>query len=399
MFGLECLLARLVSYSAQKFYNGHNMQLSFPAQILSIPFLWKQFPNLKQALMNQGLWTCYFQQIASVLPSPLNFLPASTTSQLPSHACLLGNVLEIVGFALPRPNCTLQTAMNIAIIASFLLEEIPHNFKPSTAKKTDNDMEEDEGPIILSKDLEKQILSVVDLDFLKQLVRFLYGDKSGFGEITNSNEEPSSTEATTVTAICKFLHVSITMLPLENVMTGLAYKTELVPTLWHYMKQCHLSQKWPSMEALATFSLQPGDPLSPSWLLPLSVFCPLYRHMLMITDNEEFYEQQKPLSLQDVKELVNILKEALWQLLWVIPSKIPKHHEKSVQSVSSQKRLQLQGERVSMLAAELLAQLQDWNCRQQFTSPNDFHARDAVEGRFFYTQAGKENPISRELLK
>jgi ubiquitin-protein ligase E3 C len=121
--------------------------------------------------------------------------------------------------------------------------------------------------------------------------------------------------------------------------------------------------------------------------------------MLMITDNEEFYEQQKPLSLQNVKELVNILKEALWQLLWVIPSKIPKHHEKSVQSVSSQKRLQLQGERVSMLAAELLAQLQDWNCRQQFTSPNDFHAHDAVEGRFFYTQAGKENPIARELLK
>ena len=43
--------------------------------------------------------------------------------------------------------------------------------------------------------------------------------------------------------------------------------------------------------------------------------------------------------------------------------------------------------------------MQDWNCRQQFTSPNDFHARDAVEGRFFYTQAGKENPIARELLK
>lgn len=64
-----------------------------------------------------------------------------------------------------------------------------------------------------------------------------------FGERTNSNEEPSTIEATTVTVICRFLHLSITMFLLENVMTGLAYTTELVTTLWHYMKRHHLSQK------------------------------------------------------------------------------------------------------------------------------------------------------------
>lgn len=48
------------------------------------------------------------------------------------------------------------------------LLEIPHNFKPSTAKQSDNDMGEDEGQIILHKDLEKQILSAVNIDFLKQ---------------------------------------------------------------------------------------------------------------------------------------------------------------------------------------------------------------------------------------
>ena len=53
----------------------------------------------------------------------------------------------------------------------------------------------------------------------------------------------------------------------------------------------------------------------------------------MITDNEEFYEQHKPLSFQDVKELVIILKETLWDLVWVIP----KNDENFVQSVSSQK--------------------------------------------------------------
>ena len=77
-------------------------------------------------------------------------------------------------------------------------------------------------------------------------MRFLYGDVYCFGECTNSNEEPSSTEAEVANTVCIFLHVSITMIPLENVMTGLAYTTELVRTLWQYMKRCHLSQKLPS---------------------------------------------------------------------------------------------------------------------------------------------------------
>ena len=67
----------------------------------------------------------------------------------------------------------------------------------------------------------------------------------------------------------------------------------------------------------------------------------------MITDNEEFYEQHKPLSLQYVKEIFIILKETLWDLVWVIP----KNDENFVQSVSSQKRIQLQGERLSMLVS------------------------------------------------
>ena len=52
VFGIDYLLTRLASNRAQKLiYNDHNMQLSFPAQILSIPFLWKQFPNLKQVVV------------------------------------------------------------------------------------------------------------------------------------------------------------------------------------------------------------------------------------------------------------------------------------------------------------------------------------------------------------
>lgn len=35
----------------------------------------------------------------------------------------------------------------------------------------------------------------------------------------------------------------------------------------------------------------------------------LARHMLMIIDNEEFYEQEKPLSLKDIRCLIVILRQ------------------------------------------------------------------------------------------
>jgi hypothetical protein len=45
--------------------------------------------------------------------------------------------------------------------------------------------------------------------------------------INISNDKPSIIEAVVVPAICTFLHVSITMFLLENVMTRLAYTIEL----------------------------------------------------------------------------------------------------------------------------------------------------------------------------
>ena len=51
-------------------------------------------------------------------------------------------------------------------------------------------------------------------------------------------------------------------------MTILAYRMELVPVLWSFIKKCHENKKWSSFsEKLAYLS---GD--APGWLLPLAVF-------------------------------------------------------------------------------------------------------------------------------
>lgn len=84
---------------------------------------------------------------------------------------------------------------------------------------------------------------------------------------------PDNLEIAAVGAVCALLHVTFTILPLERIMTGLAYNTDLVPILWNFMKRCHESQRWPSLsELMACLSVD-----APGWLLPLSVFSPVYR--------------------------------------------------------------------------------------------------------------------------
>lgn len=142
--------------------------------------------------------------------------------------------------------------------------------------------------------------------FLLQLTNILFRDVS-------SANGPDDMEVAAVRAVSGFLYVIFNTLPLERIMIVLAYRTDLVPMLWKFMKRCHENKKWLSLsEQLSYLS---GD--APGWLLPLVVFCPVYKHMLMIVDNEEFYEQEKPLSLKDISSLIILLKQALWQLLWV----------------------------------------------------------------------------------
>lgn len=86
-------------------------------------------------------------------------------------------------------------------------------------------------------------------------------------KIGQSNEEVEA-----IGAICAFLHVIFNTLRIELIITGLAYRTELVPALWNFIKRCHENQRWPISKFTPCI---PGDGLG--WLLPLAVFCPVYK--------------------------------------------------------------------------------------------------------------------------
>ncbi|KAL9265466.1 E3 ubiquitin-protein ligase UPL6-like protein [Drosera capensis] len=368
-------------------------QWSFTSQILTIPFIWQIFPYVKEALGRQEVSKYYIHQMAHCMQNHSKFLPNDMTPDFPSFACLLGNVLEVASIALSQTETSFDMVVDFTAVATFLLELLPP-LKPLRGQNKEN-MEDEEmitadgyGIHFLNEDLQRQISNAIDPRFLLQLINVL------FGGLVAADSDPDDKVAAAVSAACAFLHVTFNTLPLERVMTVLAYRTGLVPILWNFMRWCHENNKWSVLSEHSAY-LPEG---APGWLLPLVVFCPVYKHMLMIVDNEEFYEREKPLSLKDIRFLIVILRQALWQLLWINPSTLANLVKNNPEGTTDKiLSLDLLQQRVSSGASELLSQLQDWNNRRQFAPASDFHADGVTD--YFISQAMQESTRAREILK
>ncbi|KAF5941575.1 hypothetical protein HYC85_019217 [Camellia sinensis] len=354
---LESILSLMIPHVGQRSCVCANIdpRWSFASRIFTIPFLWKLFPYLREIFAARGLSVHYIHQMALCVQNHANVLPNDIATEFPGYACLLGNLLETAGVAFSQPDCSFDMAIDFAAVATFLLDALrPMQLSDKESKEVDEDeiiagdemMENG-----LNKDLELQISNAIDPRFLLQLTNVLFGRISF---VNGSYEEGAhGKEVVAVGAACAFLHVTFDILPLERIMTVLAYRTELVSVLWKFMKRSHENQMWSALSGQVSY--QPGD--APGWLLPLSVFCPMYKHMLMRVDNEEFYEQEKPLSIKDIKCLVVILRQALWELLWVNPVTSPNLAECAADVFTLERHsLEFIQHRVSVVASDLLSQ-------------------------------------------
>ncbi|XP_062179642.1 E3 ubiquitin-protein ligase UPL6-like [Phragmites australis] len=365
---------------------------SFSSQLLSIPFLWHRLPHLKKVFSVNGLSKYYIHQIVCFLPSLADVLPNDISVNHPGYACVLANVLEAATWILSDAKFASDTAADIIAVSTSLLDVLPAITSPTEWADDDDDMPMDvDFKNGLDADLERQITAAIDSKLLQHLVNALF---RGISSTNHSDlSGPSDVEVEAVGSICAFLHVTFNTFPLERNMTVLAYRTEIVPALWNFIKRCHDNRRWPYFSKFV--SSLPAD--APGWLLPVSVFCPIYKHMLKIIDNEEFYEQEKPLSLKDLKSLVLILKQALWQLLWVIA---PSSTQKALPNPSGLKKLSVENvkTRARVGLSELLTQLQDWNNRLPFTSASDFYSQEATSENFV-SQAILGNTRASEIIK
>ncbi|KAL2634369.1 hypothetical protein R1flu_005848 [Riccia fluitans] len=371
---------------------------SFATDILSIPLVWKHFPALKQECVKEKIWERSVHQIAASVSELANLLPSETSSRFPSSVCLLGNILEFGAETMRERNTSLKLATDFSIVARYLMERLPAGFSkfvnPVGGSGEEMDIDEGGDDSTPEPKLEQQLKNADNHDLLRTLVVVTCSGHAA------STEAPSPSQATAVGAVCAFLYAAFTVFPAISILTVLAYRAELVPRLWQYIKRCHLAHSWPSLELIgdSSDSQLPGDLLG--WMLPLAVLCPVYSFLLTSTDNEEFYDKQKPLSLENLVQLVTVLKEALWQILWVMSAKAPANSSTQTLGQPAQKMFVAKAlrDRVADVSANLLAELHDRNSRRQFAPPHHFHAREAVDENFF-AQAEGENTRAQYLLR
>ncbi|KAM0913419.1 hypothetical protein ACQ4PT_012191 [Festuca glaucescens] len=188
----------------------------------------------------------------------------------------------------------------------------------------------------------------------------------------------SSTELQFVGSISFFLHGMLHSSITDGIMTELVHTTEIVPALWNFIKSCHTNDKWQFFSKYCSQLL----PDAPGWLLPLSIFCPMYSHILQFMDIVELKKSERYVSLEDLPSLVFILKEALWELLLTIPLQ-----SSSLQTTCSpldNKKMLTQVLKSSVMTGlcELLIQLEKWNNMDQFVPPIGFCSTKAISDEF-----------------
>lgn len=395
MSSLENVLA-LITFHASEHpsdCSDTDPKLCFSLQVLSIPFLWHHLPFFKEVFLAQRLTKFYIHHLALYLPSHASIIPNGLSHEFPGYACLLGNLVEIAATVFSEQSYSINTVIDFVLVLTFLFEALPELKSTAGAGYFDDDTSMDEETNhFLDRNLERQIQDAIDSRLFLLLVNALFKDTSLSRHRCETT--PSGEVVEAIGSICAFLHVIFSTLPSERIMTGLAYGTDLVLILWSFIKYCQENQTWPLFPKLSTYF--PDD--APRWLLSLAVFCPVYKYMLTIMDNEEFYELEKPLSLRDVRLLVIILKQALWQLLSMVPTNMSSQKLGADIVVNKKLSVETVRTRARTMISELLNQLQDWNNRRFFTSASDFHALEA-SSEAFVTQALTESNRAFELLK
>ncbi|GKV29513.1 hypothetical protein SLEP1_g38439 [Rubroshorea leprosula] len=402
---VEAVLTRIASHIAQKLVTsrdtGAELSFCFSSQILTVPFLWQLFPYLKD-FVSTRLSQHYISQMALFAQNHANKLPSDVATEFPGCAYVLGNVLEIAALALDQCDCSVEKVLELVAFAT-LLEDLPPResrreekggSRESSTLDGDEIIPGDEVTVgVLHSNLKEQINNAIYSCFLLQLNKVLSKGPSFIHGSENEGPDDDK-KLQIVAAACAFLHATFNTKPPEQIVNVLASRrNDLVLELWNFVKWCYDNRNCLTFLPLQ-FSHLLGN--TPWWLLPLAVFCPVYRYMLMIVDDEEFYEQEKPLSLEDVKCLIEILTHALWQLLWENPTAQP-NPAKSASDSSLLKRqpVEIIQIRITTVVSELHAQLQDWNNRSEFTSPSDFHVN---VGDCFISQAAIEGTQEHDIL-
>ncbi|KAK4297692.1 hypothetical protein Pmani_029911 [Petrolisthes manimaculis] len=117
----------------------------------------------------------------------------------------------------------------------------------------------------------------------------------------------------TVAMVCSMYHTATTTLSQlrMDILTGLCYKSEMVPHLWQVLSSLGPSCGLKSFLDLLSASTKATAPE----FHMLMLFCDATTHLVSVLDDLEMYEQQKPFSIADYTALSSFLNTFAYKII------------------------------------------------------------------------------------
>ncbi|KAK8739159.1 hypothetical protein OTU49_003508, partial [Cherax quadricarinatus] len=122
-----------------------------------------------------------------------------------------------------------------------------------------------------------------------------------------------SPTVSTVAIVCSMYHTAITTLSQlrMDILTGLCYKSDMVPQLWHILLSLGPScgiKNYLDLLSVSTKATAPEFHL-------LILFCDATTHLVTVLDDLEMYEQQKPFTLADYSTMASFLNNFTYKII------------------------------------------------------------------------------------
>ena len=355
----------------------HSDAAEFAWMLATQPGVWDIIGDRDAPEKTRELWTFVVRELAQ----RSDFAGETSRDGLHAVDYALGNILHPMKHHIDASTVEVGRAFVVAMTKLLTSPYLSAHLFATDAKSlydfddadaVEDDDDDDDARLNLSKlrairsagRRMKPVLSSVDMRTVRETPTFAHV-RNFFSsniclsrlieKIMPSNDAQSCAESSA--AFCDFVAAC------DMVLKGMERDTLLRSLVFN--TDC-LSRLWPALS-------QSRNVRDRSYRRALGVFAKMYHLYTMISDDEEFYRLEKPLNMSATTQLVIMIRNVLWQLLWTERGPDGSYYEKLdfIDEYSDAETWHS--------CSTALARLHDRNGRQQFTDPAAFQVRENID--------------------
>eukprot|EP00795_Rhopilema_esculentum_P015545 gene15545-6809_t len=226
----------------------------------------------------------------------------------------------------------------------------------------------------------------------KGLLRRAFGrsvksmQKSGYRDL----KDPVVLDVCQICEMYQVLAATLTQLRME-IFSALSLSEQIMVRLWKFLYSLGPDG---GLKAILSYVTGGSDSLPDSLDALLTLFCDCCSQLLPIVDDGEFYEQQKPFTIEESIRMSSFLNSLVFKMIWTRES----DEVKTKNEKASASKAALKDSAFMNSALTLLLLLYDRDCRRAFMPPGHWIIKE-IKTRHFLADLDAEKKRAMVVLK